>query len=111
MPSDHTPQAEIARLSDLPPLEWAALLNLHAWAPDPDEHGWHVNEPEALAGSDMKLSQFRSALGRLRRKGLVSCHQWHPGQGDALAEWLWFLTERGLELVESANRTPPGERT
>lgn len=75
-------------------LEYRALAMLLAWTNDSDEYGWHVNEWGDIRGKGgMTLDQFMSALQRLRRRGLVDCCQWHPGQGPE-AEYLWFPVVR-----------------
>lgn len=68
------------------PIETQVLEALREWT-GPDEGGWHVNEDPLV--SDLSHAQVMAALGRLRRKGLVECAPWHPGQG-APSEWLWF---------------------
>lgn len=74
-----------------------ALAMLLEWTGGTADFGWHIHEwgDIGLNGGHLTLDQFLSALGRLRRKGLVECVEWHPGQGGgAPREWLWFPVMR-----------------
>lgn len=85
-----------------------ALLALCDWT-DTDEGGWHTSEPEALYGKGLSLRQFTAALGRLRVKGLVDCAEWHPGQGGAAREWLWFPNEAGEKRAAEIRHQTQGD--